>query len=143
MKKIILLLVILFSIITSIEAQSIFGKWKTLDTETGNTESIVEVYEKNGKAYAKIIEILNKENEARVCDACKGNNKNKPILGMVILKGLKQDGKEWNNGKILDPKNGKYYKCYITLVNATKLKLRGYVGISLLGRTEYWYRVNE
>ena len=86
---------------------------------------------------------VNKNDRGRVCDTCEGKNKNKPILGMVILNGLKKDGKEWNDGEILEPKNGKYYKCYITLLNNTKLKIRGYIGISLLGRTEYWYRVND
>ncbi len=143
MKKIILLLAIGFLTINISNAQSVFGKWKTLNPETGKTESIIEVYKKDGKAYAKIIEILNKNDKDRVCDACTGKNKNKPILEMVILNGLKKDGKEWNGGKILDPKNGKYYKCYITLVNDTKLKIRGFIGISLLGRTEYWHKVNE
>lgn len=143
MKKILLLLAIGFLTINVSNAQSVFGKWKTLNSETDKTESIIEVYKKDGKAYAKIIEILNKNDEDRVCDACTGKNKNKPILGMVILNGLKKNGKEWNGGKILDPKNGKYYKCYITLVNDTKLKIRGFIGISLLGRTEYWYKVNE
>ncbi len=129
--------------IQNMQAQSIFGKWKTLNEDTGKTESIVEVYKKDGKAYAKIITIVNKNDRGRVCDTCEGKNKNKPILGMVILNGLKKDGKEWNDGEILDPKNGKYYKCYITLLNNTKLKIRGYIGISLLGRTEYWYRVND
>jgi len=130
-------------VISTTKAQSIFGKWKTIDPETDKTESTIEVYKENGKAYAKIIEIINKDDEDRVCDACKGENKNKPILGMIILNGLKQDGKEWNDGKILDPKNGKYYKCYITLQGNNKLKIRGYIGVSLLGRTEYWYRMNE
>jgi uncharacterized protein (DUF2147 family) len=143
MKSVILLLVISFLTINTSNAQSVFGKWKTLNSETGKTESIVEVYKKDGKAYAKIIEIMNKDDKDRVCDACQGENKNKPILGMVILNGLKPDGKEWNGGKILDPKNGKYYKCYITLLNNAKLKIRGFIGISLLGRTEYWYKVNE
>ena len=143
MKKVISILVITFLMFNTIKAQSIFGKWKTFDNETGKTESIVEIYKKDGKAYAKIIEIINKDDKDRVCEACKGENKNKPILGMVILNGLKPDGEQWNSGKILDPKNGKYYSCYITLLNDTKLKLRGYIGISLLGRTEYWYRVNE
>ncbi|HHC80772.1 MAG TPA: DUF2147 domain-containing protein [Flavobacteriia bacterium] len=143
MKKIALLVIAVFWMLNDIEAQSVFGKWKTIDADTGKPESIVEIYKKDGKAYAKIIKILNKEDENRVCEACKGNYKNKPILGMVLFNGLKHDGKEWNDGKILDPKNGKYYKCYISLVNNNKLKLRGYIGISLLGRTEYWYRVNK
>jgi len=62
---------------------------------------------------------------------------------LVIVRGLSKEGDEWTNGKILDPKNGKLYKCYIALEEENKLKLRGYIGFSLIGRTEYWYRVVE
>ena len=68
---------------------------------------------------------------------------NQPIEGLVIVRGLSKDGDEWNDGKILDPKNGKLYKCYITLEEENKLKLRGYIGFSLIGRTEYWNRLQE
>ena len=138
--KIIIGCILFLSGIHSLTAQTVFGKWKTLNNETGKTESIVEVYKKDGKAYAKIIEIVDVKRKNDVCEACKGKNKNKPILGMIILNGLEKKGDEWSNGKILDPNNGKYYKCYISLVNDTKLKIRGYIGISLIGRTEYWYR---
>ena len=121
-------------------AQTIFGKWKTIDPVTGNDESIIEVYKKDGKAYAKVIAIMNAADRDKTCIYCKGKNKNKPILGLNILDGLKENGDEWSGGKILDPKNGKYYKCYIKLTEKNTLKLRGYIGISLLGRTEYWYR---
>ncbi len=124
----------------SIQAQSIFGKWKSVDSKTGKTEAIISVYEENGKAYAKIIDILNPEDKKKICVYCKGDKKNKPILGMIILDGLKENGDEWSGGKILDPKNGNVYKCYIKLTNKTTLKLRGYIGISLFGRTEYWKR---
>ena len=123
------------------EAQTIFGKWKTLD-ELGKVEAIVEVYNKEGRAYARIVEIFDENKRNRNCDKCKGARKNKPVLGMNILSGLKKDGEEWNGGKILDPKNGKEYKCYITMPESNKLKLRGYIGISLIGRTEYWYRAD-
>ena len=139
MKKVSIIL--LACLITSfVGAQSIFGKWKTIDPVTGNDESIIEVYKKDGKAYAKVIAIINEADRDKTCINCKGKNKNKPILGLDILDGLKENGNEWSGGKILDPKNGKYYKCYIKLTEENTLKLRGYIGISLLGRTEYWYR---
>ena len=123
------------------EAQTIFGKWKTIDPDTGKDESIIEVFKKDGRAFAKIIEIFNDADRDKTCIYCKGPNKDKPILGLVILNGLKKVGDEWRGGKILDPKNGNYYKCYITLESQNKMKLRGYIGIALFGRTEYWYRV--
>lgn len=138
-KKFIVLVFLFFNVLFA-NAQSIFGKWNTIDNETGKIESVVEIYKKDGKAFAKIIEIINKEDRDKICTKCTGKDKNAPILGMVIVSDLEQDDDEWSGGKILDPKNGKYYKCYIKLVTDHKLKLRGYIGISLLGRTEYWYR---
>jgi uncharacterized protein (DUF2147 family) len=123
--------------------QIVIGKWKTIDDETGNAKSIVEIYEKSGKIYGKVIEILEVEHKEKVCSNCSGEDKNKPILGMVVIKGLTKVGDKYTKGKILDPKNGKLYKCYITLESNDKLKVRGFIGISLFGRTQYWYRVNS
>ena len=142
MKKNVLLLVVLGLFITfSSNAQSIFGKWKTIDDETGKEKSIVEIYNVNGKAYAKVLQVLEKGKEDKVCDKCKGSNKNKPIKGMVIINGLSKDDDEWNGAKILDPKTGKEYKCYITLDTPNKLKVRGYIGFALIGRTQYWHKI--
>ncbi|CAM1362170.1 conserved exported protein of unknown function [Tenacibaculum soleae] len=130
----------LYIISFSINAQTIFGKWENRDEETNKVDSVIEIYEKNGKAFAKIIEITGKEKQNSVCDKCKGERKNKPILGMNILTGLSKNNDEWSGGKILDPKNGKIYSCFIQLKNNNKLKVRGYVGAALFGRTVYWYR---
>lgn len=142
MKKNILLIVILFFSITS-NSQSIIGKWKTIDDETGKEKSIVEIYQVEGKVYAKIDKLLNKSEENKVCENCEGANKNKPLKGMMIINGLTKDGIEWNGAKILDPKTGKEYKCYLTLEAPDKLKVRGYLGFALLGRTQYWYKVTQ
>jgi uncharacterized protein (DUF2147 family) len=125
------------------QSQTVVGKWKTIDDETGKAKSIVEIYEKSGKIYGKVIDILEEENKNRVCTNCSGDDKNKPILGMIVIKGLSKKGSEYTNGKILDPKNGKLYRCHITLESKDKVKVRGYIGISLLGRTQYWYRVEN
>jgi len=122
------------------QAQTAIGKWKTIDDETGKAKSVVEIYESNGKIYGKVVEILDKSKENKVCEACEGAKKDKPIKGMVILEGLSKKGSSWEGGTILDPTSGKVYKCIISLENKDKLKLRGYVGISLLGRTQYWER---
>jgi uncharacterized protein (DUF2147 family) len=125
------------------QSQTVIGKWKTIDDETGKAKSIVEIYEKSGKIYGKVVDILEVENKYRVCSNCSGDDKNKPILGMIVIKGLSKEGAQYTNGKILDPKNGKLYKCFITLETKDKLKVRGYIGISLFGRTQYWYRVKN
>ncbi len=144
MKKNILLVIAIFvSGIFMSNAQSIFGQWKTIDDETGNEKSIVEIYEVDGKAYAKILQLLEKGKEDKLCDLCKGDKKDKPMKGMIIIDGLSEDGEEWNDGKILDPKTGKEYKCYIFLEDENKLKVRGYIGFALLGRTQYWHKITE
>jgi len=125
-------------------SQSIFGKWKTIDDETGKEKSIVEIYQsKNGKAYAKILELLEKDKQDKLCTNCKGKNKNRPIKGLEIINGLIKDDDEWNSAKILDPKTGKEYKCIISLEEPTKLKVRGYIGFALIGRTQYWHKVEN
>ncbi|MGG7034290.1 MAG: DUF2147 domain-containing protein [Flavobacterium sp.] len=124
-------------------SQSVIGKWKTIDDETGKPKSIVEIYEKSGKIYGKVIEILTPENKNKLCKDCEGEDKGKPVLGLTIVKGLTKDGNEYSNGKILDPNNGKLYKCILALEETDKLKVRGYIGFSLIGRTQYWYRVKN
>jgi uncharacterized protein (DUF2147 family) len=140
MKHYCILFLVFFSI--SMNSQSIVGKWKTIDDATGEAKSIVEVFSKSGKIYAKVVEILDPANKNSVCKKCSGEDKNKPILGLTIIKGLSKDGSEYNSGEILDPNNGKSYKCALSLESKDKLKVRGYIGFSLLGRTQYWHRVN-
>jgi uncharacterized protein (DUF2147 family) len=141
MRKVIVVIILLLTI--NVNGQGIFGKWESKNEKTGEVDSIIEVYENNGKAYAKIIEIKDEERQSVVCDLCEGDNKDQPILGMNILTGLEKDDDEWSGGNILDPRNGKVYKCYIKLVKPNKIKLRGYIGISLFGKTAYWYRSNQ
>ncbi len=126
-----------------VNSQTVFGKWYSIDEDTNEKESIIEVYEKDGKAYAKIVSILDEERRDATCTECKGKRKNQPILGMDILTGLKKKEEEWSGGKILDPKNGKEYKCYIKLLDDNTLKIRGYIGFSLIGRTAIWKRANQ
>lgn len=140
MKKYIAIMAMAMLTVTSLSAQSVFGKWKTIDDNSGEAKSIVEIYEKDGKVYGKVTEILNKDRADAVCTECEGSDKGKPIKGLVIIRGLEKDGNEYNDGKILDPDNGKLYKCYIELEEPNKLKVRGYIGFAALGRTQYWVR---
>ncbi|HBS52745.1 MAG TPA: DUF2147 domain-containing protein [Flavobacterium sp.] len=141
MKQLITLLFCI-TVMTSMQSQSVIGKWKTIDDTTGEAKSIVEVFSKSGKIYAKVVDILDPATKNNLCKQCSGEDKNKPILGLIIIKGLSKDGSEYNSGEILDPKNGKLYKCALSLESKDKLKVRGYIGFSLLGRTQYWHRVN-
>ncbi len=119
------------------------GKWKTIDDATGKPKSIVRIWEKDGEMMGVIDELIREPGEELnpACTECEGERKGQPIKGMNILWGLRQDGTEWSGGKILDPANGKTYKCYIEVVDGgRRLKVRGFVGFALLGRTQYWQR---
>jgi uncharacterized protein (DUF2147 family) len=138
--KLILSIVVFFIFQVSF-SQTIFGKWKTIDDETGMEKGIVEIYEKAGKVYGRIIEILEKEKKHFKCEMCEGEDKNKPVLGLVIIKGLKKKGDFYEGGKVIDPKNGKSYHCKMSLEGKDKLIVRGYIGISLFGRSQTWFRI--
>lgn len=117
------------------------GKWKTIDDETGKPKSIVEITKKSdGKYYGKIVQLLAKPANNN-CVACKDDRKNKPLVGLEIIRGLSKDGSEFSGGTITDPKSGKTYKCNIKR-EGDKLNVRGYVGFSLIGRTQTWQKVN-
>lgn len=139
MKK--LLLTLAFSLFGVLSFAQIEGKWKTIDDETKQAKSIVEIYKKaDGSYYGKVSQLLIKPANPN-CTACKDDRKGKPILGLEIIRGLKKDGDEFTGGTITDPKTGKTYKCTITRTG-DKLNVRGYVGISLMGRTQTWQKAN-
>lgn len=119
------------------------GRWKTIDDETGKPKSIVVIWEEKGKLYGSIDTLIPQpgDEENPKCDKCEGDRKDKPIKGMTIMWDLEKDDDEWSGGQILDPKNGKTYKCTIEVVdNGARLKVRGYIGFSLIGRSQYWLR---
>jgi len=132
-------LVFIASISITINAQTIVGQWETYDDETNEKKGLIEIYKTNDTYYAKIIETY-VEGSPGICTRCEGAKKDQPIKGLVIIEGLKKDDDEFNGGTILDPENGKTYKCYLQLIEANKLKVRGYLGFALLGRTQYWRR---
>jgi uncharacterized protein (DUF2147 family) len=123
--------------------QTILGHWKTIDDATGKEKSIVDIYEHKGLIYGKIVTVLDPAAKSKKCDLCEGADRDKPVEGLVIIKGLKKDGDSFSGGTIMDPKTGKVYKCSIELEGNQKLKVRGYIGFSLLGRTQYWIRTKK
>ena len=123
-------------------SQSPVGIWKNFDDEDGKAKSHIEIYEKDGMLEGKVIKLL--ENATlRTCKKCKGNRKNAPIEGMVIMWDLQKVEDGYENGKIIDPKKGKEYGCEIKLASADVLEVRGYLKFSMFGRTQEWYRVTE
>ena len=123
--------------------QAFEGVWVSVDDVSNQRKSEISLYVEGGKLYGQIARLLLEEDKAKQCAACKGDLKNKPIEGLTIIEGLEWDGTAWTGGKILDPANGKQYSCTLTLENDQTLKVRGYLGISLLGRTQTWYKSSK
>ena len=130
--------------------ESPIGYWKTIDDVTGKPKAIVQISEAKDKTLVgQILKIYPEPgfDQNETCAACPGSKHNQRIVGMTILEGLAQNtdqANEWNNGKILDPKNGKEYRCLIqTVDNGQKLNVRGYIGIALFGRSQTWIRVKD
>ncbi|MDR6936217.1 MULTISPECIES: DUF2147 domain-containing protein [unclassified Luteibacter] len=118
------------------------GKWKTIDDKTHEVKSIVEITENGGLLEGKVLQVLKSDHGPHPkCTECSGERKDKPIEGMTIMWGLKKDGDEWSGGQILDPAKGKIYKVTIKLEDGgKKLDVHGYIGFSLIGRSQEWVR---
>lgn len=125
-----------------INAQSIEGVWKTIDDETGEPKSHVQIVKKGDSYVGKVVKLLPAATTS-VCDECPGDKKGKPIEGMIILEDLKPYRDYYSYGKILDPASGKEYKCNVSLKESDVLEVRGYIGISLIGRSQEWFRVKS
>ncbi len=124
------------------EAQDgVFGKWTSIDDDTGEPKSVVDIYEKDGVVYGKIVKLFRKpgEDPDPLCDKCDEGDprRNKKVIGMDILLSMKKDGNEYAGGTILDPKIGKVYRCRIWR-EGTELRVRGYWGPFF--RTQTWKR---
>jgi uncharacterized protein (DUF2147 family) len=119
------------------------GMWKSIDDHSGKPKALIRITEQSGEFKGRIEKLFRAAGEEQnpKCDKCEGELKDQPILGMTIMSGLKQDGAEYNGGKILDPDNGKVYKSKMSLAEGgKKLNVRGYIGMPLLGRTQVWLR---
>ncbi len=116
------------------------GRWKTIDDKTGKPKAIVEIYEENGRLFGRITATLSPDAK-KFCDRCADERKGRPIIGMVILRDMSQHGAEYAGGNILDPDNGSVYRCKMRLTGqGNQLSVRGFVGFSLLGRSQIWTR---
>ena len=125
------------------QTDQVLGVWKTIDERTNQPSSLIQLEEKNGELIGTVIELIPSPGEALVthCNLCKDDRKGKPIIGMIIMTGLKRSGPgSWSGGEILDPDEGEIYKVKVTAVNDKTLEVRGYIGIPLLGRTQIWVR---
>ncbi len=122
------------------------GLWKTIDDETKKEKSLIRITESGGVFTGKLEKLLDPATKPdAVCEKCTDDRKDKPLLGMTLVKGVRQsesDKERWDGGEILDPNNGKVYKVRLTPGEGGKtLAVRGYIGAPLLGRTQTWLRV--
>ncbi len=122
------------------------GLWKTVDDDGKKETSLIRITESGGVLTGRIERLLDPASKAdAVCDKCTDDRKDKPIVGMMLIRGVKQsesDKTRWDGGEILDPDNGKTYKVRLTPGEAGKtLKVRGYIGAPIIGRTQTWIRV--
>jgi uncharacterized protein (DUF2147 family) len=126
------------------KASDILGVWMNQDKDAN-----IEIYQDGDKFFGKLVWLKNPIDEET--GKAKLDNKNsdpelqkRPISGLVMLKDFTFDGDdEWEDGSIYDPKKGSTYSCYMQMQSMDKLKIRGYIGVALLGRTTYWTRVKK
>lgn len=123
--------------------QGVQGKWVTIDDESGDKKSVVEITERSGKLYGTITNLFRKPNEDPdpICSECPEDDGryNKKVIGMEIIRDMSPDGNEYSDGTILDPKVGRIYRCRLWL-DGENLKVRGYWGPFF--RTQVWQRSN-
>ena len=140
--RILLALLVLLSI-TNMNAQvsAILGDWKTVDDKTGERRSIVTIYKgSDGLYYGKISKMLMYQELELKCEACKDEDHNAPIEGLVIIRGMKAEDGQLVGGKVLDPESGKFYYGKIYLKDG-KLVLRGSLDKrGFLGRNQTWVK---
>ncbi len=122
------------------------GYWKTVDEFTGNPRSIVQISrDQNHLLTARVVKVFADaiSGKPSLCRACTGDKRNQPIVGMVIVSGLALAEKQWANGSILDPENGRTYKCTARLIDdGKKINIHGYNGLPLFGHSQIWERVD-
>ena len=128
------------NVISSQTTDSIAGSWKTFDDDTNQPAAIVLITEKNGLFSGVVTKLLD-PSALPSCEKCTDYRKGKAVIGMEILSGLKKTGDAYSGGYILDPDDGEIYRAEMKLKEqGTKLDLRAYIGIPLLGRTQTWIR---
>lgn len=119
------------------------GRWRTFDDKTGKESGLIEIASAGDTLEGKVLRVIPRPGESAdpLCRKCDGPEKNQHVVGMTILKGFRRDGDAWDGGTILDPRSGNVYSSELRLDDdGKKLLVRGYIGISLFGRTQTWVR---
>jgi uncharacterized protein (DUF2147 family) len=121
------------------------GLWKTYSDRTGEADGLVQITEANGELEGTVVKVFSPPAPSAnpLCEECPGELRNQPIVGMKILRGMRPEADAYGGGDILDPDEGKIYRCILRMVaGGRKLEVRGYIGVSLFGRTQVWDRVD-
>ena len=141
MKQTFVIVLLAMCCLSTVMAESLSGStWTTIDDKTQKPRAEVLIEEHNGKLEGRILNVYSQPGDTGICTDCPGKFKDKPIKGLEFIWGLNQEGKNnWGGGEILDPKTGKIYRAKM-LLKGNKLYVRGYVGVSILGRTQIWER---
>jgi uncharacterized protein (DUF2147 family) len=125
------------------QASTPVGLWQTVSDRTGQPDGLVRIVEVNGEYIGTVVAVFSPPapDANPACELCQGDLKDKPVVGMIILRGVRRSRDGYSTGQILDPDEGEVYKCRIALFdNGHKLDVHGYIGISLFGRSQTWIR---
>jgi uncharacterized protein (DUF2147 family) len=122
------------------------GLWEQVDENSGKAESWFKISERGGVYEGNVVKIFSKpgEDENWVCNKCEGAEKGAPVLGLTLIKGMQRNGLSYEHGTIMDPRDGSVYRALMKLSpDGQKLEVRGYLGISLFGRSQTWNRLPD
>jgi uncharacterized protein (DUF2147 family) len=126
------------------DGASPLGVWKTIDDTTHKPRAFIRLFEREGEIFGRIESSFDPKEAHEICEKCSGDRKDKPVVGMVIMRHMRKHGDEYSGGDIVDPETGWVYRCKFTLEDGgKKMSIRGFLGISLLGRSQTWYRVED
>jgi len=124
------------------EPASPIGVWRTIDDKTSRARALVQIFARNGLLYGRVTDILDAKYADARCQSCGGDRQNQPVLGLEIIRDMRPDGDQWDGGTILNPETGSVYHCRMHLgPDGQTLVVRGFIGFSLIGRSQTWQRV--
>ena len=131
--------------LASVAGPSPLGTWRTIDDETHRPRALVSIEEHDGVLSGRIVRLFREPGEDAnpLCVDCAGERHNQPVLGMTILWNFRRNGDAWTGGEVLDPEEGRIYRANLRLRdNGARLDVHGYIGVSILGRSQVWERAN-
>jgi uncharacterized protein (DUF2147 family) len=117
------------------------GLWRTFSDRTGQENGMVRIFASGGQLYGSVAAIADPAKRTAICVKCTDDRHDRPVLGMDVIRGMKPDGARWDGGTVLDPETGSVYRCLLRLTDGgRRLVVRGFLGLSLFGRSQTWLR---